>query len=148
MQVVLKPEYKKEPFISQINIELVKQFGASGRELFMMPSDLKKEISYYNSAKGSKYFPHLERPLTGYQLESNAFWLRVGEYHLKLSSPDLTLECVKDGIAVCKWITFHEAKYIDESNCYNFLYKDIAPYLDNHLMQNGINPGVFWEQKP
>jgi len=104
MTVVLKPEYQTDEFLEQLNQTLVDEFGGNTGIKFNTRKFLQEEADFMNTdPEGIAQAPHFRRPISVETLHNSFFWLRIGEFHCKISCPDGVADA-RNAVAVCKWI--------------------------------------------
>lgn len=145
MIVVLADEYKNDVFINQLNKELFETYGANNSEKFNSWRYLQEEADYMNNdPEGKKQVPHWKRPITKECLHKNCFWLRMGEFHLKISGGPTAEEAI-DAVAVSKWIVRTKGRYINKKECSNYTIKIVKEYLNDTLMEGGYDIKKIWK---
>lgn len=145
MTVVLKKHYMNDLFISSLNEELAAKFGANTGVKFNTPAYVREEVDFMNyDPEGLKQVPHWKRPITIEVLQTNAFWLRIGEFSFKLSAAEGAVPAL-DAVAICKWLIKTKCRYIDRVASDNYDLKIVREYLDWVFKEEGYDLNKLWE---
>jgi len=144
MSVVLKQPFQADEFIKRLNKDLL-SYGAPERQRFNPWYFLREEADFMNTeTEGLKQLPHWRRPITPEQLSENFFWLRHGEFSMKLSGSP-TPEEAREAIAVSKWIAATKEEFIHTLYSENYERPVLSRYLNDILTGEGLDLSEVWK---